>query len=611
MDCPGWTPLVYDRPDFRRFVEELLGRMGLSRCLGLRSHRVAWVALALAVLGNGAPSPSHAQPDLSQILTDLGVRLAEAGKEPRVLSADPLASDRGTIPPGSEIAEVRIRNENIFNPDKPGENNWVFRLANKLHIATRTRVIERQLLFKPGDVFSPELIEESARLLRTNDYLYDVAIQPKLRPDGKVEVDVVTRDVWTLQVGAGFSRAGGENTTTFELEDTNFLGTGKEVTLSRIATLDRTSNLFRYRDANLLGKRWSLTLSYAENSDGGRERFELERPFYSLDARWTAGLRALHDDRVERLFKSGKPTDGFRHELSTIDVFGGFSPGLVDGVTRRYRFGFSFSEDDFTRAPGLPRGLVPSDRTLAYPWVSYESVENRFVVEHDFDRIDRSEDVHVGRQWSALLGYSTQSLGGGDNLWIAQTAGSAAFRPGSRQMIRTNFGASTRWGTDGAENLVAGGRIRYYARNFGGRHLFYAALGADLAYKLDDEDQLLLGGDSGLRGYPVRYQAGDRRLLLTVEQRFFTGIELFHLVHLGGAVFFDAGHAWFVSSHGNLGSRSPAAEDTILRDIGLGLRLGSSRSSRGAVVHLDAAFPLDRIRGIDSVQWVITTSESF
>jgi hypothetical protein len=404
---------------------------------------------------------------------------------------------------------------------------------------------------------------------------------------------------------------GGENSTTFELEDTNFLGTGKEVTLSRIATLDRTSNLFRFRDPNLLGKRWRLTLSYAENSDGGRERFELERPFYSLDTRWTAGLRALHDDRVERLFKSGKPTDGFRHEHKFVEVFGGFSPGLVDGVARRLQVGFTMSEDDFTRARNVPRGLVPADRTLAYPWVSYESIENRYVVERDFDRIDRSEDVHLGRRWSALLGYSAESLGGLGNQWIAQTAGSAAFRPGPRQMLRTNFGASTRWGDEGAENLVAGGRIRYYARNFGGRHLFYAALGADLAYRLDDEDQLLLGGDSGLRGYPVRYQAGDRRLLLTVEQRFFTGLELFHLVHLGGAVFFDAGHAWFVSSHGNPGARSRAAEETVLKDVGLGLRLGSSRSSRGAVVHLDVAFPLDRIRGIEGVQWVITTSESF
>src|SRR6185503_10934152 len=106
----------------------------------------------------------------------------------------------------------------------------------------------RQLLFHPGDVFSPELIAESARLLRQNDYLYDVDIRPVLRQDGKVDVEVKTRDVWTLEGGASFSRSGGKNNGSLWVEDTNFLGTGKEVSVSRIGTVDRTSNLVRYRD---------------------------------------------------------------------------------------------------------------------------------------------------------------------------------------------------------------------------------------------------------------------------------------------------------------------------------------------------------------------------
>ena len=89
------------------------------------------------------------------------------------------------IPPGSVIGEVRVVAKNIFDPDKPGEGNRLFHLANYLHRSTRTGVVAEQLLFKPGDVFSPELIQESARLLRTHDYLYDVDIRPILRDDGK------------------------------------------------------------------------------------------------------------------------------------------------------------------------------------------------------------------------------------------------------------------------------------------------------------------------------------------------------------------------------------------------------------------------------------------
>jgi hypothetical protein len=50
----------------------------------------------------------------------------------------------------------------------------------------------------------------------------------------------------------------------------------------------------------------------------------------------------------------------------------------------------------------------------------------------------------------------------------------------------------------------------------------------------------------------------------------------------------------------------------MLRDIGLGLRLGSSRSARGAVVHLDLAFPLDRTgANIKAVQWLVSTRDTF
>jgi hypothetical protein len=579
------------------------------------SGRALRLTAAAGLLVCLAGRPAAAQPSPSVIF-----RLRQP--PPAVLGAGPDVRGAPAIPPGSVIGEVRVTAKDLFDPDKPGEDGKLFRLANRVHRSTRPGVIERQLLFKPGDVFTPELIAESARLLRQNDYLYDVDIAPVLREDGKVDVEVTTRDVWTLEGGASFSRSGGANNTSLWVEDTNFLGTGKEISVSRIGTFDRTSNLVRYRDPNLLGSRARLTLSYADNSDGGRERFELERPFYSLSSRWAAGVRAFRDERLEQLFTAGKAIEGFEHRHDFVEVYGGISPGLKDGAARRLRFGFTYSADaftlssKFTRSPlkafSLGRLVValPQDRTLAYPWVSFESVEDRFVVERDLDRIQRSEDLNLGRQYHLLLGFSSPSFGGDGERWIVQSAASAGWRPTARQLLLAQLGASTRWADRGAENLVAGGRLRWYARDFG-RHLFYASLGADLAHRLDGEDQLLLGGDSGLRGYPLRYQAGDRRVLLTLEQRFFSRRELFHLVHVGGAVFFDAGQAWFVNSPSAASPELKSQPRRILKDIGLGLRLGSSRSSRGAVLHLDAAFPLDADRSIERVQWLVTTSDSF
>ncbi|MFL6262024.1 MAG: POTRA domain-containing protein [Thermoanaerobaculia bacterium] len=542
------------------------------------------------------------------------------GARPPVLAPGPEAL---AIPPGSVIGEVRVAAKDIFDPEDPGENRKLFRFANRLHRTTRAGVIERQLLFKPGDVFSPELIAESARLLRTNEYLYDVDIQPVLREDGKVDVEVTTRDVWTLQGGASFGRAGGRNSASFSVNDSNFLGTGKEVSLARIGTIDRTSNLVRYTDPNLLGSRVRLLASYADNSDGGRQRLEVERPFYSLDTRWAAGVRGFRDDRLESLYTLGKAETFFRHQTNFVEAYGGYSPGLLDGVTHRWEAGFTYSRDDFSRSTRFPSSVglgklgkgpsslfpLPPDRVLAYPWVRFESVQSRYVVEKDLDRIQRSEDLNLGRQYSLLLGLSSPTFGGDGTRWVAQTALSDGWRPTPGQIVLFQVGASTRWSQRDAENLVAGGRVRYYLRDLGSQ-VFYASLGADLAHRLDGEDQLLLGGDSGLRGYPLRYQAGDRRFLLTLEQRFYSDREVFHLAHLGAAVFFDAGQAWFVDTLTQR-DRSLRQQRQVLKDIGFGLRIASSRSSRGAVLHLDVAFPLDGNNSIQRVQWLVSTGETF
>jgi hypothetical protein len=48
-----------------------------------------------------------------------------------------------------------------------------------------------------------------------------------------------------------------------------------------------------------------------------------------------------------------------------------------------------------------------------------------------------------------------------------------------------------------------------------------------------------------------------------------------------------------------------------LRDVGVGLRLGNSRSALGNVLHLDLAFPLDGDSSVHGVQFLVETRKSF
>jgi outer membrane translocation and assembly module TamA len=137
------------------------------------------------------------------------------------------------------------------------------------------------------------------------------------------------------------------------------------------------------------------------------------------------------------------------------------------------------------------------------------------------------------------------------------------------------------------------------------RHrLFYASAEAGWIGRPGPTDQLVLGGDNGLRGYPLRYQSGTRRVLFTAEQRFYTDVYLWRLLRLGGAAFVDVGRAWG-------GPLPTSANPGWLSNVGFGLRVVSERSSFGTVVHVDVAFPLNRAGDISKAQFQVKAKRSF
>jgi len=133
---------------------------------------------------------------------------------------------------------------------------------------------------------------------------------------------------------------------------------------------------------------------------------------------------------------------------------------------------------------------------------------------------------------------------------------------------------------------------------------FYAGFTGAVSEQLDPDHQLLLGGEEGLRGYPLRYQTGTASALLTLEHRVYTDWYPFRLFHVGAVAFFDTGRTWGPT----LGGERPQG---WLSDAGLGLRFGNSRSGLGSVVHVDFSYALDPIPGKNRFQIVVETKQGF
>ncbi|MGH8270516.1 MAG: hypothetical protein ACRES1_10645, partial [Steroidobacteraceae bacterium] len=168
-------------------------------------------------------------PFLAALLLLMTASPAAAAAHSRHHAGEPVPSDAQLERSGAVIGRIEIHNENIFDLSNPKDDNWLFRLADRLHPVTRQRTISDQLLFHAGDRYSRHLLDESARILRANPYFYDASVQPVAYHDGKVDILVVTHDVWTLNPGFNFSRSGGKSTTGFQIEEINTLGTGTDV----------------------------------------------------------------------------------------------------------------------------------------------------------------------------------------------------------------------------------------------------------------------------------------------------------------------------------------------------------------------------------------------
>jgi len=508
---------------------------------------------------------------------------------------------------GVSIGTVNIQIDNVFDTSDPAEDKRLYRWANRVHRTTRPSVVEDILLFDRNESLVEQLIAESARLLRERQFAADADITASNYDPvaNTADVDVWIRDAWSLEPDLKLSRGGGENEFAIGLEEDNLLGLGKLMTLAYSSDVDRDQRFFSFQDNNLFRSRKRLGISIADRSDGRQFRFAAGRPFFALDARWSITSETLDDQRVNPIYDLGKVIDEFRRDTRFLSIQGGRSTGLVDGKARRWLAGLSFEEHEFRPNPGFDSPiLLPENRKLVYPWAGIQLIGDDYRQVSELFDIGRTEDIALGLNLFARVGVASPQLDSDRRALLLDFSAERGWEPrGPGSLFLLSAQASSRAESRDFRNTIISLNGRYMQRNLGDE-LFLVSFRTVLGNQLDSENQILLGGDNDLRGYPLRYQSGERSAIVNIEQRFYTDWYPFRLIRVGYAFFFDAGRVWGDDPRNtpNLGT---------LYDVGLGLRLTSPRSSSRSVVHIDLAFPINAPVDIDDVQLVVEKKASF
>ncbi|MEE4279098.1 MAG: hypothetical protein V2I82_11580 [Halieaceae bacterium] len=526
--------------------------------------------------------------------------------------------EKAGIESGEPVRRIVFYRQNVF----PDAEHLLAQAANRFNIITRESTLRAMLPFVAGDRVVDEQLEEAERILRRQRFLYDARVLVQARCDDGIDVAVIVRDVWTLTPNFGFSRSGGDNRTEFGITENNLLGLGKAVSLNFRSDRDRSGVQLSYFDPNIAGSRWTAALSAADNDDGEIFAASVERPFFALDARWATGISAFTETREQPLEFLNQTLYEIDADRQAAEIYFGRSRGRVGSWVDRYSAGFAVSDERYDFPLNFP-GEQRVERRFAYPFARWERIEDRFVTRANVERVERTEDLSLGLRATARVGWSSGAFGGddGDTLlydaaaskrWYlsplqllgfqTSLSGRYAFDAGTN----TNTGAVTEKGT---QDLVARAAVDYLWRH-DERFNFYARARFVGTHNLDPESQLTLGGDSDLRGYPSRYQVGDRSFLLTLEERYYSDWFPFGLFRVGYAAFVDVGRAWFADEAPAWVPARDGEHFDTLANVGLGLRLESVRTRRDRVLHIDLAHPLVDGPGVDSLQLTLSAKRS-
>jgi hypothetical protein len=559
----------------------------------MRAPAAAILVLA-AVAGAG---PARAEPD----------DYDQLGSLERIEVDAVLAQIQGAVeraPAGKTIRNVLVVTRPVFAEDE-GFLTWF----NRFHVTTHEDVIRRELLFASGEAWDHDRVDESLRNLR-DPLFHNVLVIVPLTTDapGQIDVLVVVRDTWSLRLSTAYQILGLQLVSLYvSLSESNLLGWRKRVGLVFNMDLGSIELGPSYYDPNIAGTHLQLTalarLIFARDGgalEGTRSDILFALPFWRLSSIWSAQLHLIHYVGFYRSFVGTGPRTYDDPDTPAVEAVPWFykrreltiQPEVVRSfgtdVIQRVGLGYELIltrpalTDDFPDDPTLraafTRDVLPRSELESAVYARWQLFTPVWAPFRDIDTFDYREDFQLGPTATARLAVARTELGSDRSFLVpSATAGWVLAAGGGLYKASGSFSARYQDGSfiDQSWSLAAEAISPIMAGGF----RVLAAFNLDWLTNEQNNQFYTLGGDNGLRGYPVGELSGLARGLGHVELRTLPLGWLFF--RIGAAGFWD------------FGSCAPSVgELSMVHDLGLGLRLLIPQSDQ-IVIRFDWAVALE------------------
>ena len=499
---------------------------------------------------------------------------------------------------------------------------------------TGDNVILKELLFKIGDFYTKDDVQESEIILRQKAYISAANIQSQWDASSeKVKIHVNVTEDWSI-TGAIDPPLGSESATfLLKIQETNLFGAGHGTQLryERISEKDEQPRSFfkwRYQMPRLFNSYWNFDGEYIQKREGDSWIVQLARPQYSLKSRWSTKFSLLEGVDQWRWYEAGEKTAIFNQNYQNsygeiMRYFGERHQQIYTGlwVSSLYTKNETIEiADDATITP-LDRNIRRIGITVGRKRVYRR--QTRFLKE-----MGPTEDFNTGAEYNVSVGYASPWYGSERAESIASTAVRSGWTIGDRFLSETIIRLSSIFTTQFERSVLqakstiffrdvfnSGDDIYTVAKGFRQNGLFdfhqtfVVQFKTNMQFGLSDESQVILGSFSGLRGYDYRQFSGEKMMLLRLESRTVFGGAIVEKIDdavaaiatfcakpfvdrpirlglvLGTTVFSDIGYIW--NGQHTFDISEPK------RSVGLELRGGFSRVSNTGIFRIELAFPLD------------------
>ena len=454
---------------------------------------------------------------------------------------------------------------------------------------TKTGVIEQELLFKRGDVYIQDDELESERILRRKPYLGSAEILATRDPGTNlILIDVEVTDLWTffpaLDVPA-FSK----DKTGFlvALSDSNVFGSGDSGRLRYQQIREEGEDPRHlisglYRVFRLFDSHWEFDGIYTQKREGVSWEAGLKRPLYSLQTRWSAEFTASESVDEVRWYEQGVKTAVFTRskQAESGQIIRSFGDRRRQTQLALWMVSERAHFDQIERTPSATANFQDRDTKMIGLSLGHRKVN--FIRTRFLDKMGRVEDIGVGYGYGVSIGRASPFYGADRNETRVSLFLNASQAYRDLLFVNGRAGGTTRFTADEEEDSVFQASIRAIRKDLFLRQTLAARISTEMQFGLEGEQQVLLGGNSGLRGYDPRQFSGTKRVRFSVESR--SIFKEHPLVVVGAAIFADVGYIW-------TGDTSDIGIPR--RSVGFGLRLGLPKLSGSRVYRADLAYPLD------------------